>query len=90
MLWELNVGDFYEYSLSINPQVQGQGGSEHKYKGVTDVLKHLYKEGGIRSIFRGTGATLIRDGPGSAAYAITSLPSSGSMLTYSQQILCGV
>ncbi|KIK07453.1 hypothetical protein K443DRAFT_625469, partial [Laccaria amethystina LaAM-08-1] len=49
-------------------QVQGQGGSEHKYKGVTDVLKHLYKEGGIRSIFRGTGATLIRDGPGSAAY----------------------
>lgn len=49
-------------------QVQGQGGSEHKYKGVTDVMKHLYKEGGIRSIFRGTGATLIRDGPGSAAY----------------------
>ncbi|TEB38992.1 mitochondrial carrier, partial [Coprinellus micaceus] len=49
-------------------QVQGQGGSEVKYKGVTDVLKHLYKEGGIRSIFRGTGATLARDGPGSAAY----------------------
>lgn len=49
-------------------QVQGQGGSEVKYKGVTDVLKHLYKEGGVRSIFRGTGATLARDGPGSAAY----------------------
>jgi len=49
-------------------QVQGQGGSERKYKGVTDVLKHLYKEGGIRSIYRGTGATLARDGPGSAAY----------------------
>ncbi|TFK36860.1 carnitine/acyl carnitine carrier [Crucibulum laeve] len=49
-------------------QVQGQGGSEHKYKGVADVLKHLYKEGGMRSIFRGTGATLARDGPGSAAY----------------------
>lgn len=49
-------------------QVQGQGGSEHKYKGVTDVLKHLYKEGGMRSIYRGTGATLARDGPGSAAY----------------------
>ncbi|KAF5323618.1 hypothetical protein D9611_005762 [Ephemerocybe angulata] len=49
-------------------QVQGQAGSEAKYKGVTDVLKHLYKEGGIRSIFRGTGATLARDGPGSAAY----------------------
>lgn len=31
-------------------------------------MKHLYKEGGMRSIFRGTGATLARDGPGSAAY----------------------
>lgn len=48
--------------------MQGQGGSERKYKGVTDVLKHLYKEGGVRSIYRGTGATLARDGPGSAAY----------------------
>ncbi|KAF9455072.1 carnitine/acyl carnitine carrier [Macrolepiota fuliginosa MF-IS2] len=50
-------------------QVQGQGAaSEVKYKGVTDVLRHLYKEGGVRSIYRGTGATLARDGPGSAAY----------------------
>ncbi|EGO05187.1 hypothetical protein SERLA73DRAFT_44724 [Serpula lacrymans var. lacrymans S7.3] len=52
-------------------QVQGQGGSEQKYKGVFDVMKHLYREGGIRSIFRGTGATLARDGPGSAAYFAT-------------------
>ncbi|CAK5264896.1 unnamed protein product [Mycena citricolor] len=48
--------------------VQGQGGSEHKYKGVFDVMRHLYKEGGLKSIFRGSGATLARDGPGSAAY----------------------
>lgn len=33
-----------------------------------DVIRQLYREGGIRSIFRGTGATLLRDGPGSAAY----------------------
>jgi len=46
-------------------QVQGQAGSQTKYKGVTDVLKHLYKEGGIKSIFRGTGATLDRDSQGS-------------------------
>ena len=50
-------------------QIQGQGGNEQKYKGVLDVVRGLYKEGGIRSIFRGTGATLARDGPGSAAYA---------------------
>jgi solute carrier family 25 carnitine/acylcarnitine transporter 20/29 len=54
-------------------QIQGQGGSERKYKGVTDVLKHLYKEGGVRSIYRGTGATLARDGPGSAAYILRSV-----------------
>lgn len=55
-------------------QVQGQGGGEVKYKGVTDVLKHLYKEGGLRSIYRGTGATLARDGPGSAACALFLSP----------------
>ena len=49
-------------------QVQGQGGAEQKYKGVFDVVRVLYREGGVRSIFRGTGATLARDGPGSAAY----------------------
>lgn len=49
-------------------QVQGQGTSSTQYKGVVDVMRHLYREGGIRSIFRGTGATLARDGPGSAAY----------------------
>lgn len=48
-------------------QVQGQGGSTTKYTGVLDVMKHLYKEGGVRSIFRGSVATLARDGPGSAA-----------------------
>lgn len=51
-------------------QVQGQGGGEQKYKGVIDVVRVLYKEGGLRSIFRGTGATLARDGPGSAAYFV--------------------
>ena len=48
-------------------QVQGQGGSGPKLNGVTEVVRHLYKEGGLRSVFRGTGATLARDGPGSAA-----------------------
>jgi solute carrier family 25 (mitochondrial carnitine/acylcarnitine transporter), member 20/29 len=49
-------------------QVQGQEGRLTQYKGVIDVLKHLYKEGGIRSVFRGSVATGIRDGPGSAAF----------------------
>ncbi|OTB00556.1 hypothetical protein M426DRAFT_235152 [Hypoxylon sp. CI-4A] len=52
-------------------QVQGQKlkpGEEPKYKGGLDVVQQLYREGGIRSVFRGSAATLARDGPGSAAY----------------------
>ncbi|KAJ2907296.1 Mitochondrial carnitine carrier [Zalerion maritima] len=53
-------------------QVQGQKklapGEKPKYSGGVDVVRQLYKEGGIRSVFRGSAATLARDGPGSAAY----------------------
>lgn len=50
-------------------QLQGQASNTGpKYNGPVDVVRQLYKEGGLRSIFRGTGATLARDGPGSAAY----------------------
>ncbi|KAL7268012.1 carnitine transporter [Rhizina undulata] len=51
-------------------QIQGQTG-EKKYSGGLDVVRQLYREGGIRSVFRGSGATLARDGPGSAAYFAT-------------------
>ncbi|KAK1674186.1 mitochondrial carrier domain-containing protein [Colletotrichum godetiae] len=52
-------------------QVQSQRlqpGESPKYKGGTDVVRQLYAEGGLRSVFRGSVATLARDGPGSAAY----------------------
>lgn len=52
-------------------QIQGQGGGGKVYTGPVDVVRQLYKEGGIRSIFRGTAATLARDGPGSAAYFVS-------------------
>ncbi|KAK9897965.1 mitochondrial carrier [Cystobasidium minutum MCA 4210] len=39
-----------------------------QYKGPIDVVSTLYKEGGVRSLFRGTIATIARDAPGSAAY----------------------
>ena len=64
-----------EYSSTPNlkiglnrAQVQGQNGSGTQYKGVFDVVRHLYAEGGLRSVFRGSVATVARDGPGSAAY----------------------
>ena len=52
-------------------QIQGQkqkAGEKPKYAGSFDCAKQLYKEGGIRSVYRGTFMTLARDGPGSAAY----------------------
>ena len=39
----------------------------------TKLLGQLYKEGGFKSLYRGTGATLARDGPGSAAYVSLTL-----------------
>ncbi|PKI83588.1 carnitine transporter [Malassezia vespertilionis] len=51
-------------------QLQGQSSSGPAYNGPLDVVRQLYKEGGLRSIFKGTGATLARDGPGSAAYFV--------------------
>ncbi|KAL5601036.1 hypothetical protein BROUX41_005865 [Berkeleyomyces rouxiae] len=56
-------------------QVQGQRtlapGEKSKYSGASDVVRQLYREGGLRSVFRGSAATLARDGPGSAAYFAT-------------------
>ncbi|KAK4199991.1 putative mitochondrial carnitine carrier [Triangularia verruculosa] len=53
-------------------QVQGQKqlapGEKPKYSGGMDVVRQLYRQGGVRSVFRGSAATLARDGPGSAAY----------------------
>lgn len=41
------------------------------FTGALDVVAHLYKEGGLRSVFKGSVATLARDGPGSALYFAT-------------------
>jgi len=49
-------------------QVQQASTGPPKYKGPVDVAKSLYREGGMRSIYRGSAATAARDGPASAAY----------------------
>ena len=36
--------------------------------GAGDVARHLLRTGGVRSLFRGSAATLLRDGAGSTAY----------------------
>lgn len=50
-------------------QIQNDGGGgKKKYDGMADCAKQLYREGGIRSVYKGTVATLLRDVPGSVAY----------------------
>ena len=39
-----------------------------RYSGFGDCVQQVYKEGGLRSVFRGLGATCVRDVPGNAAY----------------------
>ncbi|KAL3079667.1 hypothetical protein niasHS_013949 [Heterodera schachtii] len=48
--------------------MDASAGTTPKYNGPVDVVRKLYREGGIRSIYRGTAATLLRDIPASGAY----------------------
>jgi len=54
--------------IKILLQVQGQTGAKPEYTGIGDVLKKLFREGGIRNIYKGTFLTIARDAPASAAY----------------------
>nr|CDS30257.1 mitochondrial carnitine:acylcarnitine carrier [Hymenolepis microstoma] len=42
-----------------------------KYHGPLDVVKQLYREGGIRSIYKGSVATLLRDVPASGMFFLS-------------------
>jgi len=46
---------------------QGQGG-QRKYNGMIDCAGKLYKEGGLRSVFKGSCATMLRDLPANGLY----------------------
>jgi len=48
-------------------QIQADSGTK-KYSGPMDCAKQLYREGGIKSVYKGTGATLLRDVPASGVY----------------------
>jgi solute carrier family 25 carnitine/acylcarnitine transporter 20/29 len=75
-------------------QVQANEGTK-KYNGAGDCIKKLYKEGGIRSVFKGTAATLARDVPASGMYFMTydwlkkALASDGEKLSPLKTIFAG-
>ena len=41
-------------------QVQSSAGGPRKYSGPVDVIRSLHREGGVRSVFRGSAATAAR------------------------------
>jgi len=41
-------------------KIQQASGAEKKYAGPADVVKKLYKQNGIRGVYKGTCATLLR------------------------------
>ncbi|CEF59605.1 Mitochondrial carnitine/acylcarnitine carrier protein [Strongyloides ratti] len=49
-------------------QIQNTSSSDPKKIRPMELIKKLYADGGIRSLYRGTGATLLRDIPASGAY----------------------
>jgi len=51
-------------------QIQAASG-DTKYKGAVDCAKQIYRESGIRGIYRGTALTLMRDVPASGMYFMT-------------------
>ncbi|XP_029549227.1 mitochondrial carnitine/acylcarnitine carrier protein-like isoform X2 [Salmo trutta] len=74
-------------------QIQAARG-ELKYAGPMDYVKQLYKESGIRGIYRGTALTLMRDVPASGMYFMTYewlkhllIPEGKSCLWYSRRLV---
>lgn len=52
-------------------QIQEGVNQPKVYDGPVDCAKKLYKQGGLASIYRGSGATLLRDVPASGLYFLT-------------------
>ncbi|XP_066158444.1 mitochondrial carnitine/acylcarnitine carrier protein [Euwallacea fornicatus] len=51
-------------------QIQGAGGGK-PYSGPIDVFMMLYRQGGVAALYKGMGATLLRDVPASGVYFLT-------------------
>lgn len=62
-------------------QIQQGGHSPQKYNGMVDCAKQLYKEGGIRSIYKGSVATLLR---GKLTYLFAIASYFGSLIDLKQ------
>lgn len=63
------IGERIKCLLQVQAATSGTGAAATvQFKGPIDCAKQLYKQGGIRSIYKGTAATLLRDIPASGVY----------------------
>jgi solute carrier family 25 carnitine/acylcarnitine transporter 20/29 len=59
-----------------------QAGNEKKYNGMMDCARQIYREGGIRGLYKGTAFTLMRDIPANTVYfGVYELVKQGLMTT---------
>lgn len=49
-------------------QLHDNDSARPKYKGAVDCFKKLYAEGGIKNVYKGTGATILRDIPATGMF----------------------
>jgi len=54
--------------IKVLLQVQGQSSGPQQYKGPVDCARQIFRNEGIKGLYRGTNLTLLRDVPGSVAY----------------------
>jgi len=52
-------------------QIQQASGAERKYAGPIDCVRQIYKANGIRGVYKGACATLLRDVPGTGMYFLS-------------------
>uniref|UniRef100_A0A667Y9U9 Solute carrier family 25 member 20 n=1 Tax=Myripristis murdjan TaxID=586833 RepID=A0A667Y9U9_9TELE len=66
----LYAGTLDCFKKTLAKEIQAASG-EVKYAGPMDCVKQLYRESGIRGIYKGTALTLMRDVPASGMYFMT-------------------
>jgi len=63
-------------------QIQGGMSGPPKYAGPMDCAKQVFRESGIRGLYKGTGATLLRDVPGYWPYRLSMKTTANCTVSY--------
>nr|XP_057912229.1 solute carrier family 25 member 47-A isoform X2 [Doryrhamphus excisus] len=67
----MSPGDMVKVRLQCQTESMRRGGVKPKYRGPIHCLLSIVKEEGVRGLYRGAGALMLRDGPSFATYFLT-------------------